>query len=72
LRHGVDGGPDLQTGRGNFQGVWPIAKHCKTSIFGGCVKRRAVCKNWWTDLNDLYACTWHVSPEERAIWGYRW
>jgi len=32
-------GVDVPTGRGTFESVWPIAKHCKAQDFGGLVKK---------------------------------
>jgi len=44
--HVLDWGPDPLTGRGNFEGKGrPIGTLC-----------HKVCKNGWTDLNDLYVC----------------
>jgi len=39
---------------GHFGGVWPIEKHSKVQYFGGWVKARAVQKNWWIHLHDMF------------------
>ena len=37
--HVSDRGPDTHNGRGNFEGVWAVEKHCKAQGFEDWAKR---------------------------------